>query len=241
MLCDDIHHMRNQLATKIGEYRLGIESEYIGIGLAYETREFITELMNHPGRLQDVADASYVHKNGFVKLILAQKDGSKKRLHYYPVGADADENVHNHRWDLHSTILVGSLPSHFYIIDYEGENDYLHAYQKNAQTGEHEIVVTGKCTSTEVAYTSFSAGTSYKLPHYTHHRIGKVETPTVTLMDTSKALSTECDLINRIDRSGQGSEIEPPLTTEEVLSYFQEVLELLNMEICKLTNYNGGV
>ena len=241
VFCYDIHNMRNKYATKIDEHTLGIKSEYIGIGLVYETRNFIIALMDNPKRLQEVANASYCHKNGFVKLILGQKDERKKRLHYYPVGAKADENVHNHRWDLNSTILVGSLPSYFYKVDYYGEQDYLHAYRKNGHTGEYEIVVTGKCTATEVAYKAFSAGTNYTLPHSTHHRIGKVETPTVTLMRTSNPVSNQCDLINRIDRSGPGAEVEPPLSIQQVLFYLEEVVELLNMEICQLSNYNGGV
>ena len=102
-------------------------------------------------------------------------------------------------------------------------------------------MVTGKCTSTEVAYKAFTAGTNYTLPYSTHHRIGKVETPTVTLMRTNKPVSDECDLINRIDRSGPGAEVEPCLSVEHVRLYLEEVVELLNMEICQLTNYNGGV
>ena len=233
--------MPEKAGAKNEEYDLGIQSDYVGLGVVYETRNFIAEVMNQPERLVEIARDSYVHKNGFVKLILGQKDGRKKRLHYYPVGAKADENVHNHRWDLNSTILVGSLPSHFYKVGYEGDQDYLHAYRKNALTGEHEIVVTGKCTSTEVAYKAFTAGTNYTLSYSTHHRIGKVETPTVTLMRTNKPVSDECDLINRIDRSGPGAEVEPPLSIEQVRIYLEEVVELLNMEICQLPNYNGGV
>jgi len=241
LLTHNINTMTAENGTKIGFYGLGIKTDNVGIGLAYETRDFIMKMMENPERLGIVARASYMHKNGFAKITLQEDGGCKIRLHHYPVGAKADENIHNHRWDLYSTILAGSLPSHFYIVDYDGEAEYLHAYLKNSSTGEHEIVVTGMCTTTKVASISFRAGVNYKLSHKIHHRIGKVETPTITLMRTGQAVSGECDLINRVDRSGQTAEIEPPFTVQELRLHLEEILEILNLEICKLTNYSGGI
>jgi len=241
LLTNNINTMTAEYGTKVGLYGLGIKTDNVGIGLAYETREIITQLMNNTERLRIVARASYMHKNGFAKITLEEEEGCKTRLHHYPVGAKADENIHNHRWDLDSTILAGSLPSHFYVVDYDGDAEYLHAYRKRSSTGEYEIVVTGTCTPTKIASVSFEAGTNYKLSHRIHHRIGKVETPTITLMRTGQAVSGECDLINRVDRSGQTAEVEPPFTVQELRFHLEEIQDILSMEICKLTNYTGGI
>lgn len=241
MLTININTMTAENGTKVGPYGLGIKTDNVGIGLAYETRDFITRMMEDPERLGIVARASYMHKNGFAKITLQEEDGCKIRLHHYPVGAKADENIHNHRWNLDSTVLAGSIPSHFYVVDYDGEAQYLHAYRKNSLTGEHEIVITGMCTATKVASISFQAGTNYKLSHRIHHRIGKVETPTITLMRTEQAVSEECDLINRVDRSGPTAAVEPSFTFQELRLHLEEILEILNLEICKLTNYSGGI
>ena len=59
--------MPKKAGAKNEEYDLGIQSDYVGLGVVYETRNFITEVMNQPERLVEIARDSYVHKNGFVK------------------------------------------------------------------------------------------------------------------------------------------------------------------------------
>jgi hypothetical protein len=67
------------------------------------------ELALTEGNLRRVASMSYRHDNGFVKILLGdQPDGSAWRLHVWE-GMSGPSNIHSHRWDFTSRVLVGSL------------------------------------------------------------------------------------------------------------------------------------
>lgn len=54
--------------------------------------------------------SSFQHENGFTKLSLRKfSDGRQLRLHIYPEGEYVDSRIHNHRWNLSSCILEGTL------------------------------------------------------------------------------------------------------------------------------------
>ena len=59
--------------------------------------------------LQAVAARSYVHGNGFVKVVLLDEHGHKLRLHIWFAGSACEENIHDHRWSARSTVKFGSM------------------------------------------------------------------------------------------------------------------------------------
>ena len=64
-----------------------------------------------------IQNASYLHTNGFYKIILKRyDDGSCLRLHYWLKDYNTDQNPHNHGWNFYSKILVGSLQNTNYIM-----------------------------------------------------------------------------------------------------------------------------
>jgi hypothetical protein len=57
----------------------------------------------------DVAGRSYWHPNGFIKLVLEQRDGwGQLRLHVWPEATD-DDDVHDHAWQYESVVVGGEL------------------------------------------------------------------------------------------------------------------------------------
>lgn len=58
---------------------------------------------------------SHRHPNGFTKLMIASPEASEEwYLHAWEPGADAD--VHDHRWDISSSVLLGSLRVERFVI-----------------------------------------------------------------------------------------------------------------------------
>jgi hypothetical protein len=85
-----------------------------------------TMLRHHPGLLRsslallehsdealaDVAERSYLHPNGFAKIVLKVGGGYGIRLHvWHRQGGEwiSDANPHGHRWEFASWIVVGAL------------------------------------------------------------------------------------------------------------------------------------
>ena len=73
--------------------------------------EVIREIIQDQKLLTSIAAISYLHKNGFYKLILADSKDFKLRLHIWLPGTIAYETLHSHRWHFSSTIIVGKLQS----------------------------------------------------------------------------------------------------------------------------------
>ena len=85
--------------------------------LAHKDRfpQFIQAILADSERLQTIADRSFPHKNGFDMLQLFMTEKYELRCHIWPeTQLPSQENIHNHRWDLASRILVGTLKQDFF-------------------------------------------------------------------------------------------------------------------------------
>src|SRR5688572_21463814 len=78
-------------------------------------RDLIGAILGDPIQLEQVASRSYVHANGFDKLVLLGSCAPiyKLRLHIWWPGRSEPEldNVHNHRWDFSSSVVTGTVRS----------------------------------------------------------------------------------------------------------------------------------
>jgi len=83
---------------------------HAGKGLQQQLRQLLAD---RPA-LTEVASRSYLHGNGFYKIVLAEEAAFKVRLHVWFPGASAEENIHDHRWWFASRILGGQLVSAVY-------------------------------------------------------------------------------------------------------------------------------
>lgn len=81
----------------------------------------LSEMIASPtDSLTQLAKASYVHANGFEKLVCgaAAPEGSKIRLHIWPAAAN-DPQTHDHGWSFCSHVLLGSISSTEYEVELE--------------------------------------------------------------------------------------------------------------------------
>lgn len=74
-------------------------------------RALLKAFLEDEDRLRAAAGRSYVHPNGFTKIVLSAGRGHQLRLHiWWQRPGDAvpkDSNVHNHRWDFSSVLITG--------------------------------------------------------------------------------------------------------------------------------------
>lgn len=92
---------------------------------------------------------SYAHDNGFDKIILFQDPTTKMkmRLHiWHPLALSnahrPRQNVHNHRWDFSSGILIGHAENHVYrfAVDDEAGEPFFHYRYFARGSKEHYVL-----------------------------------------------------------------------------------------------------
>lgn len=77
------------------------------VGLPAIFREFLERVVDEPEKF---CHRSYLHPaNGFYKIELGEILGGKLRLHVWPEGSTKEGDIHDHRWDFLSHILVGAV------------------------------------------------------------------------------------------------------------------------------------
>ena len=70
---------------------------------------YVNDLITGVTPMEEVMDSSYIHKNGFQKIVLGRMGGFALRFHRYIPGI-GDKNIHDHRWSrMDSFVLEGNL------------------------------------------------------------------------------------------------------------------------------------
>lgn len=121
-----------------------------------------------------VAARSYRHGNGFLKVVLLDR-GFKLRLHLWLPGASCEENIHDHRWSIASTILAGELHSEIWAdAANDGQFDLQaseYRYQAAASGQPAQAIPLHSSPLALLRRTRCPAGSHYSLPPATLHRI----------------------------------------------------------------------
>ena len=121
--------------------------------------------------LQAVAARSYVHGNGFVKVVLLDEQGYKLRLHIWFAGSACEENIHDHRWSFASHVLVGTLNSEIWVDDAQGQALPEYRYAAATATAAADKQALGTCRVSLQQHCQYGAGSSYVMPKQVLHRI----------------------------------------------------------------------
>lgn len=133
----------------------------------------ISAILNNEAFLTAVASQSYLHGNGFYKIVLAEEDDFVIRTNIWMPGVHAEENLHDHRWHLASTIINGTLESEIWeeaasptAAEYE---EYIYV-GKTAQKEAYTLPI-GKSKISLKEKTVHRTGECYNLPSNIMHRI----------------------------------------------------------------------
>jgi hypothetical protein len=152
-----------------------------------------------------VASHSYWHGNGFCKVVLAHANGLKLRLHVWEAGHDAEENVHDHRWDFASVVIAGTLVSTTFREAPGGDRYDAYRYEGGV-AGAYTLNALGSVSLVEAGVSELSAGSSYWLQHDELHQISRLSARELaaTLVVTGPAHRGWTRLItNRASVSGE--------------------------------------
>ena len=136
--------------------------------------------------MTDVLKESYIHKNGFQKIVLGRREGFALRFHRYLPGV-GDQNVHDHRWSrMDSFVVEGALSADYLCHAQEHEDGAerweTHTYRKiqSDYVVEHKGGSYLKLGKKMIHGT----GTIYSMDSYQLHRILPSEKAVATLVFT---------------------------------------------------------
>jgi hypothetical protein len=134
---------------------------------------------------------SYAHDNGFDKIVLFQDNETrmKLRLHIWhpriiPNTKRSRQNVHNHRWDFSSAVLIGYADNVSYRFSEPGEvgEEFFHyRYYARGSKEHYEVEERGKIKLVCADTRRVAKGDVYSVEAETLHR---VDTPNDELVAT---------------------------------------------------------
>ncbi len=192
-----------ELDVSLGVWRSATELEPAALGGILQT------ILGSESLVAQVVAQSYVHENGFLKIVIARDmNGRALRLHRWAGHAENRGNIHNHRWNFRSRILEGVLSfDEFSIASGAGRSlrryEYLGGNMREALT----------CASARVrraATGSRVAGEKYAMSATTLHRTwAQGDTPTLTVVARGPTLLNRADVLkpnNARDNRGQATE-----------------------------------
>ncbi|MBX6769381.1 MAG: hypothetical protein IRY90_19885, partial [Actinomadura rubrobrunea] len=120
-----------------------------------------------------MARASYRHPNGFDKIVLLSTDAFQLRLHVW--GQDRpeaeSENIHNHRWDFSSVILLGGYRYQEFTADGGTSQFYVYTYNSRRGVPSYSLEPLGRRGLSCCFDAHLRAGTSYTLSSEVFHRV----------------------------------------------------------------------
>lgn len=177
--------------------------------LAQGNEEVLTKTVkhfSHKGRLFDLINSvldqnfdnllekSYLHPNGFDKLVLVSGQHFNLRLHNFhpPKVMKPAERVHNHKWEFASSILLGGYQAQEFNI-HSGDSERCH-YQYSKEQG---LVYQGQSHVLLTDEYEVKAGTTYFMPGDVYHSITKIsDEGCITVMMTGYTTETTTNVFS---------------------------------------------
>lgn len=199
------------------------DGQYGSSPMLFAVRQMVRALQRGELSLENALQRSYRHKNGFLKVVLADHAGRKLRFHSY-LPDEGDENIHDHRWAMmHSMVLDGALPAQYLQVaapEEEGAIRYIdHEYRKVGE--DYRVTERGEAFLKVHDEAMHVAGTTYSMTSRQLHRILASEAPAATLVFTEPVPVERpwCHLYasNAIKESTMGVVHEERLTRGEML------------------------
>lgn len=179
-----------ETAAKLGAEAVTQRGEAIvrRLSAAHEVRNLIEQVLSDDDHLAEIAARSYYHANSFLKVVLmvGDQEAWKLRLHVWhpqPPGAENKmEDVHTHRWDFTTAIVLGAYRALEFGI---GPGDEYHHYKYLPVGANQKFSL--EFQGREQLYRQFDAilpaGTTYHLDHRVLHSICRAsEGPTASII-----------------------------------------------------------
>lgn len=149
-----------------------LHTELVDLLVSGEVAAIVRRLMQDPVQLAKAASRSYVHPNGFRKLVIAlRKNGATLRIHHWSLSDTSASNVHNHRWPFASAIIAGRVRSAQYTLADGGDAVERYRFEPSRAGGQYALTPAGKGRISVSSIAEFSSGSTYALDVEQLHQV----------------------------------------------------------------------
>jgi hypothetical protein len=185
---------------------------------------------------------SYTHDNGFDKLVLFEDNDTKMkmRLHIWhplviPGTKRTRQNVHNHRWDFSSIVLLGhadQLTYRFAKKGEEGEEFFHYRYYARGSKEHYDLEELGKTELVCLGSERFKAGQLYCIDNEVLHRVDiddNLAAATLVITHENVGWVTN-DLLSEKSLGFEKVRLQSPaMTKEQIVFKITALRKLLNI------------
>ncbi|MGM0857679.1 MAG: hypothetical protein ACQEW0_11420 [Pseudomonadota bacterium] len=160
----------------------------------------IDNLVRSQPQLDEVANRSYWHKNGFFKVLLLDKRPDYSvRLHIWPDSPLQEGDIHNHPWDMSGLVLTGSYVWPIYNFEREKQNTNCTLYECRylEDYSGHSFHEDGHVILKEEKKITMREGEFFRFSKEKHHSAKKDNSdPADSIVITGKAESLAADVVS---------------------------------------------
>jgi hypothetical protein len=172
-------------------------------------RMLLSEISASRDLLDEVAERSVWHPNGFGKIVLLSGPDYKLRLHVWretgEVPDDSQENIHNHRWDFAMFLLAGGYRHQEYRPLDDGRDFHAYAYKSSEDKSSYSLTPAGTQPLRCVFEAHLFEGSRYTIASEVIHRVipDPARPPvSVILEGPSKPSSVEVFALDQLKEPG---------------------------------------
>ena len=191
-------------------------------------RHELANVLSNPKSLSHVASSSYLHDNGFYKIVLRRNCSSSLtlRLHFWSGRDYLEGNVHNHRWRFSSLILHGKIVEEIFSMC-PGGNEHRYRY-RNANESPYSLRHVSRARLRLLRTNQWLPGQVYERTEAELHRVSvRGSKPTATLVVCHPKTRDESDVVSVTEALQEIHTTNPALagaTVEKILSQTLSIL-----------------
>ncbi|MCB0537326.1 MAG: hypothetical protein KDE33_07325 [Bacteroidetes bacterium] len=169
-------------------------------------------LLENDEAIKQIQAASYVHHNGFRKIVLLETKYFKLRLHVFePIGKIvAQENIHDHRWPFASVCLKGNFMCKLFECMEFGDAKFNHYLYRPVGTNDsYSVQANGNGALHESSLLRIKKDTGYYQPENTLHQVvNRSGERVITLVITGTPVKDTCNLYSEKEFEEEKNQVE---------------------------------
>lgn len=139
-------------------------------------KHLIQKILHSTLLLEEIANRSYCHDNGFDKIVIAKGNDLQLRIHIWWDGIDIEgqPNIHNHRWNFASYLLCGEYKHEEFVLRQSAPEmikAHAYIYQPRGETGFYGLIENGDSGLELISTTILGKGDFLVSYHDQLHRV----------------------------------------------------------------------
>jgi hypothetical protein len=214
-LVDVQHNIAEALVrSPKGEDTTGLAAALSMLATNDETVARLVEgVLADPPWSERVAANSYLHENGFYKLVLADSGTPpfKLRLHSWLRWRTDDEivreNIHNHRWNFATVLVRGAYTFQQFVVRPGGQTYHKYNYSSPGGTGAYCMEYVGSQDLVKVLDMRLGSRCSYEINHTVLHRAVQDENDALLTLMLQGGIKKSKTAVYSVSDLGQGPQI----------------------------------